>query len=150
MIKPICNVAMAAFLPSSPQSCLDALALSLGWEALSPAPQMECGFPWFHYLSFICFLPTVLAKRSSGMAWPLTMGTVPSRSILLFQSYATESHDNLSKLSTLFLSFPSLAPHGARRAGQRLGAAMPGTGSLTGRSAKKKTKNSEHCYCMLL
>ena len=144
MIKPICNVAMAAFLPSSPQSCLDALAPSLGWEALSPAPQMECGFPWFHYLSFICFLPTFLAKRSSGMAWPLTMGTVPSRS-MLFQFYATESRDNLSKLSTLFLSFPSLAPHGARRAGQRLGAAMPGTG----RSAKK-TKSSEHCYCMLL
>lgn len=122
---------------SSQQSSI--LALSLGWEALSPAPQMECGFPWFHYLSFICFLPTFLAKRSSGMAWPLTMSTVPSRS-MLFQSYATESHDNLSKLSTLFLSFPSLAPHGARRAGQRLGAAMPGTGSLTGRSAKKNKK----------
>ena len=69
------------------------------------------------------------------------------------QSYATESHDNLSKLSTLFLSFPSLAPHGARRAGQRLGAAMPGTGSLTGRSAKKKQKTLSIaivCYCDLI
>ena len=150
VIEPICNVVMAAFLPSRPESCLDALAPSLGWEALSPAPQMECAL--FRYLSFICFLPAsrqlLLAKGSldvfrHGLA--LDHG-YHGYGFYLFQSFATESPDYLSTHPFLFPSLQALHGSDSRAGLQWLGAAMPGRFARN----TKKLWAVLLCYCDLL
>lgn len=144
VIKPICNVAMAAFLPSSPQFllCLWAGRLChqlLRWNAVSH------GFTIFH-LSASCQLFWQRGLQAWHGLWPwVQFLVVPCCSNLMRLNHTTISA-NSAHFFFLFLRWPRMALEGL---GSDLVLPCQGQGVWQG-DPQKKTKNSEHCYCMLL